>query len=41
MHVRDTATLFRPAPEEAPAGPVPHAVADEGAATRGIAAVTG
>lgn len=41
MHVRDAATLFRLALEEAPAGPVLHAVADEGVATRDLAAVIG
>ncbi|MCX4679641.1 SDR family oxidoreductase [Streptomyces sp. NBC_01433] len=41
VHVRDAATLFRLALEEAPAGSVLHAVADEGVATRDIAAAIG
>ena len=41
VHVLDTASLFRPAMEQAPAGSALHAVGDEGVPTRDIAAVIG
>ncbi|GAA1105636.1 SDR family oxidoreductase [Kitasatospora arboriphila] len=40
VHVRDAARLYRLALEQAPAGSVLHAVADEGVPVRGIAEVT-
>jgi nucleoside-diphosphate-sugar epimerase len=41
VHILDAAHLFRLAAEQAPAGSVPHAVADEGVPVRDIAAVIG
>jgi nucleoside-diphosphate-sugar epimerase len=41
VHVRDAATLFRLALEQAPAGTMLHAVGDEGVPIRDIAAVIG
>ncbi|MEU2630074.1 SDR family oxidoreductase [Kitasatospora sp. NPDC007106] len=41
VHVRDAARLYRLALEQAPAGSVLHAVADEGVPVRGIAEVIG